>query len=81
LPALGLFLVSVALLWRSDRRALGMLGLPGLFALLASPLRLYPAFLTILYLSCLAGWSDLFTPPDDGSARLRCQHRASLRPP
>jgi hypothetical protein len=42
LPALGLFLVSVALLWRSDRRALGMLGLPGLFALLASPLRLYP---------------------------------------
>jgi hypothetical protein len=42
LPAAGLFLVGAWSLRRTDRKALGLLVLPGLFALLAAALRLYP---------------------------------------
>jgi hypothetical protein len=42
LPALGLFLAGCRSLWKRDRALFGMLTLPGLFALLASCLRLYP---------------------------------------
>jgi hypothetical protein len=42
LPAIGLCLVGVWSLWRRDRRALGLLVLPVLFALLAGALHRYP---------------------------------------
>ena len=42
LLAAGLFLIGCGVLWRRDRRALGMLLLPGLLAMLASGLRVYP---------------------------------------
>jgi hypothetical protein len=42
LPAIGLCLMGCARLWRVDRGRLAMLMLPGVFALLAAHLRLYP---------------------------------------
>jgi hypothetical protein len=42
LPALVLFLAGCVSLWKRDRALLGMLTLPGVFALLAAYLRLYP---------------------------------------
>jgi hypothetical protein len=80
LPAVGLFLVGAWSLGRRDRKALGLLLLPGLFALLAGALRLYPfhgrltlylAPALILVIAEGAAWVREAIAAGDGAERLR----------